>query len=391
MEPFKNLLHAGLVARMAAHLKRADPSFDHRGFAARAGVGLDALEMKARAMHIADALEATLPADFARACTLLEAALAPPWSDDRLGSDDPCRDGLEGWALWPVGEVIARSGIAHAARALQALHAITQRFSAEYAIRPFIVHDPDRVFATLRAWTADPSAHVRRLVSEGSRPRLPWGIRLQALVADPSPTLPLLAALQDDASPYVRRSVANHLNDIAKDHPALVVDWVRRHLAGASADRQALLRHASRSLVKAGDAGMLAAWGLGQAFAGRIELQLGASQVTLGGALPFELRLHSTSRRAQRLVVDYAVHHLKADGARRPKVFKGWSLELAAGETRLLRRRHPMRAVTTRRYHAGLHQLDLRINGAVLATADFELEIECIDPSSALGSAAPRR
>jgi 3-methyladenine DNA glycosylase AlkC len=375
-EPFKNLLHAGLVARMAAHLKRVDPHFDHRRFAARAGVGLDALEMKARAMHIADALEATLPADFAHACDLIEAALAPPWPDDRLGSDDPCRDGLEGWALWPVGEVIARSGLGNSVRALRALHAITQRFSAEFAIRPFIVHDPETVFAILQRWTRDPSAHVRRLVSEGSRPRLPWGIRLQALVADPRPTLPLLAALQDDRSDYVRRSVANHLNDIAKDHPALVVDWVRRHGKGASPERLALLRHASRTLIKAGNADMLSAWGLGARFIGEAELQLGAARVRLGDRLPLVLTLRSSARGPQRLVVDYAVHHVKADGSRRPKVFKGWTLELAAGEVRLLQRRHPLRAVTTRRCHAGAHRVDVRINGRTLVHADFVLDLD---------------
>ena len=114
-------------------------------------------------------------------------------------------------------------------RALQALHAMTQRFSAEWAIRPFIEHHPDAHLRHAgRAGPRDPSAHVRRLVSEGSRPRLPWGLQLKALIADPSPTLPLLRALQDDPSEYVRRSVANHLNDIAKDHPGLVADWLER-------------------------------------------------------------------------------------------------------------------------------------------------------------------
>jgi 3-methyladenine DNA glycosylase AlkC len=391
MEPFKTLLNPALVARMAQHLQRAHRRFDAPRFAALATDGLDALEMKARAMQIADALEATLPDDFDRACGVLEAALAPPWPGDRLGSDDPCRDGLEGWALWPVGEFVARRGLGHVPRALQALHAVTQRFSAEFAIRPFIVRDPATVFATLQRWTGDPSAHVRRLVSEGSRPRLPWGIRLQALVDDPSPTLPLLAALQDDASEYVRRSVANHLNDIAKDHPAVVVDWVTRHRPGAPAARLALLRHASRTLVKAGHAPMLAAWGLDRAFAGEAVLTLGATRCRLGGTLPFELTLRSTARRAQTLVVDYAVHHVKADGSRRPKVFKGWTLTLGPGEARTLSRRHPLRVITTRRYHAGLHALDLRLNGRVVAHAEFQLEIECIDPPSPVARGRPAR
>ena len=327
-------------------------------------------------MQIADALEATLPADFGRAAQVIERALAPPWPDDRLGSDDPGRDGLEGWALWPVGEFVARRGIDHPARALQALHAITQRFSAEFAIRPFIVAHPDLVFATLQRWATDPSAHVRRLVSEGSRPRLPWGLQLRALVADPSPSLPLLAALQDDPSEYVRRSVANHLNDIAKDHPARVERWVREHLADAPPARRALLRHASRTLIKAGHPGLLDAWGLGRPLRGEARLDLAPARLTLGGHLTLTVTLHSTARHAQALAIDFALHHVKADGSARPKVFKGWTIELAPGETRTLVKRHPLRPVTTRRYHAGRHVVDLRINGRIVAEAAFELRLD---------------
>jgi 3-methyladenine DNA glycosylase AlkC len=369
-EPFKNLLSAALLRRMGEHLQRSWRGFDHDRFMAQAGAGLEALEMKARAMQIADALEATLPPDFDRSAGVLERALAPPWPGDRLGSDDPCRDGLEGWALWPAGEFIARRGLAQPERALTALHALTQRFTAEFAIRPFIVAHPELVFATLQRWTADPSAHVRRLVSEGSRPRLPWGLRLASLVADPTPCWPLLAALQDDASAYVRRSVANHLNDIAKDHPRAVVDWVR---TGASAERRSLLRHASRTLVKQGDPAMLRAWGVGRAFEGAASLQLDRDRARLGDTLRLAVTLVSTAPRAQRLVIDYAVHHVKADGSRRPQVFKGWTLDLPAGETRVLGKTHSLRPVTTRRYHAGLHALDLRLNGQALAVAEFDL------------------
>jgi 3-methyladenine DNA glycosylase AlkC len=219
----------------------------------------------------------------------------------------------------------------------------------------------------------DPSAHVRRLVSEGSRPRLPWGLRLRSLVIDPSPTLPLLRALQNDPSTYVRRSVANHLNDIAKDHPALLASWLAEHLPGASAERRALLRHASRGLLKQGDAAVLAAWGLGAAYRGRVALALSPERVVVGDGLLLTVQLHSTARQTQRLAVDYAVHHVKAAGHTTPKVFKGWVVELAPGESRQLVKRHSMKAVTTRRYHPGAHALDLRINGRVVARSAFEL------------------
>ena len=374
-EPLKGLLGDALVDRMADHLRRTDRRFDAGRFRARALDGLDALEMKARAMQIADALEATLPADFDRAASQIEQALAPPWPDHRLGSDDPGRDGLEGWGLWPVGEFVARRGLAAPERALRTLHALTQRFSAEFAIRPFIAAHPAIVFPTLQRWTADPSAHVRRLVSEGSRPRLPWGLRLHALVRDPAPTRPLLAALQHDPSDYVRRSVANHWNDIAKDHPAIVVDWVRRALPAAGATERALLRHASRTLVKAGHAPMLAAWGLGVRWRGHVAWSVAPARLVLGEALTLTLDLQSTAARAQRLVVDFAVHHVKASGATAPKVFKGWTLELGAGEQRRLVRRLAVRPVTTRRHHPGRHVVDLRINGRVEAEAAFDLAL----------------
>jgi hypothetical protein len=182
-EPFKNLINATLVQTAAAHLSRQGRGFDAVRFSALALPGLDALEMKARAMQICTALEATLPAAFDEAAALIEAALAPAgrsWAGQPSGAD-----GLAGWILWPVGEYIARHGQATPERALQALHALTQRFTAEFAIRPFIVHHPALVFATLQRWTQDPSDHVRRLVSEGSRPRLPWGLQLKSLVADP--------------------------------------------------------------------------------------------------------------------------------------------------------------------------------------------------------------
>ena len=329
-EAFKNLINAGLVRAAAVHLRRAWPQFDAARFVQLATQDLDALEMKARAMHICSALEATLPADFSAAADALQAALAPAEPGESMAQLEGLDQGLRGWILWPVGEYIARHGQQQPERALQALHAITQRFTAEFAIRPFIVQHPALCFATLRRWVSDDSAHVRRLVSEGSRPRLPWGLQLKSLIADPSPTLPLLLALQDDDSDYVRRSVANHLNDIAKDHPRILAQWLHDHLPGAPAPRRALLRHASRTLIKAGDAQVLKAWGLGAAFKGQAELKLKPARVALGGEVALSLRLASDSPRAQTLAIDYLVHHVKANGGTSAKVFKGWQLELPA-------------------------------------------------------------
>jgi len=355
-EPFKNLLNASVVADMASRLRAAWPAFDEKRFKALALDGLDTLELKARAMHLCAALEATLPDDFLPSAGILQSAI---------------EGGLAKWALWPVGEYVARHGLATPARALEVLHALTQNFTAEFAIRPFILHHPELTYDTLKRWTTDDSAHVRRLVSEGSRPRLPWGLQLKPLIADPSPSLPLLLALMDDESDYVRKSVANHLNDIAKDHPHLVADWLDQHLPGASRQRHSLLRHASRTLIKAGDARVLAAFGQGAKFRGEARLSVSPRRIALGDALTLEVALRPKGKKPQSLVIDYAIHHVKANGGTSPKVFKGWTLELA--DARDLSRRHAIKPITTRRYFSGVHRVELLINGRVEASADFAL------------------
>ncbi len=380
MEPFKNLINRDTVAATGKHLKRAWPRFDRKCFESLATDGLESLEFKARAMQMADALQATLPDDFAHACEVLEASLAPPLAIDAKGepvSHSPAvaATGVAGWAVWSMGEFVARRGVHDVPTALACLHALTQRFTAEFAIRPLIQQHQALVLETLKQWVKDPSPHVRRLVSEGSRPRLPWGLRLQALVVDPSPTLPLLRALQDDASSYVRRSVANHLNDIAKDHPDLVAGWVRDHLIDAPGERSALLRHASRGLIKSGHAPTLSAWGLASGLKGEASLKLSSARAAVGGEIGLNVVLRSTSRKPQLLEVDYAVHQVRANGGSSPKVFKGWKLSLEPGEERLLSKRHSLKPVTTRTLYPGRHVVEVRVNGVSLAEASFLLSV----------------
>ena len=377
-EAFKNLINASSLAHVAEHLQRVWPPFHRAPFTALAGRQLDTLEFKARAMQVASALEATLPEVFPAAAEVIESALAPALPFDAKGEPMGLgtaldEEGLSGWALWGVGEYVARRGMGDVPRAMACLHAITQRFTAEFAIRPFIDQRPEIAYPILAQWVNDASPHVRRLVSEGSRPRLPWGLRLQRLVTDPAPSWPLLLALQDDASAYVRRSVANHLNDIAKDHPEQVAAWLQTHLPDATPARQALLRHASRSLIKQGHAPTLHAWGLGQAFEGRCKLTLDLTRARIGGSVVLQVDLVSTSSIAQTLVVDYVVHHVRANGSTSPKVFKGWKPTLAPGATLRLDKRHSLRPVSTRQLYPGLHRIGVQVNGQPVASAAFEL------------------
>lgn len=372
-EPFKNLIHSGLIAVAARHLGRVRANFPVQEFVRMACTGLDALELKQRVLHVANALAATLPADFASACDVLEASLAPARDDTDLAALVPGSDGLAGWIIWPMTEFVAARGLPHPERALAALHALTQRSTAEYAVRPLLVEHEALTLATLQRWTRDRSAHVRRLCSEGSRPRLPWGLQLRRFVADPTPTLPILRALQDDPSEYVRRSVANHLNDIAKDHPDVVADWLAAHLPDAPAARRAMLKHASRTLVKRGHRRVLAAWGIAAALRGVATIAIEPKRVPLGGAMQLLVTLRSTAKRPQQLAIDYVVHHKKQSGATSPKVWKGWTLELAPGAVCELRKKHSWKPTTIRKDQPGRHSIDLLVNGACVASATFEL------------------
>lgn len=373
-EPLKNLLHPALVRAMAEIIGANAPSFDRDRFIALATGGIESLELMERATLIRDALLATLPESFPEATAILGASLP---AADKIG--------LTGWMLLPVNQFIAARGLQDFDIALNLLKALTPHFTAEFGIRQFIHQNQQRALATITAWVDDPNHHVRRLASEGTRPRLPWAMRLPQLIKDPTPILPILTALMDDPEDYVRRSVANSLNDIAKDHPDLVADFIAKHIEGAPAERRWLLKHASRTLLKKGHAQALANFGFGAAAALECELRLPNPSVLFGEGLDFEIHLHNAGEAAQSLMIDYAIHHVKADGTLSPKVFKWKTVKLEAGEDHVVQRRHAMRPITTRRYYPGEHRVVILINGTETAAGNFILSMprnSDISPSS---------
>jgi 3-methyladenine DNA glycosylase AlkC len=347
--------------------------FDSAGFRRAALEGLGALELKARVHHVARALRAHLPAALDEALSLAREAGARWEPGD---SSDPTR----GFAAWPLLELVGLYGLDDDARcfdqALATLRALTPLFSAEFAVRPFLAHDPARALATLATFTRDPDPHVRRLVSEGTRPRLPWGARLGAFIDEPTLTLPLLDALVGDDSEYVRRSVANHLNDVGKDHPELALATLERWSRGdASPARVALVKHAARSLVKAGHPRALALVGasLGAELAVG-KLVITPRKVRLGEALALRARLTSRAPERATWVLDYAVHRPTKAGRTSTKVWKGARVTLEPGETRTFEKRHVLAEVTVRTLHAGRYQVELLVNGAAHARSWFELD-----------------
>ena len=366
----KDGLDADAVARIAKNLRRAWKEFPAQAFLRDATVGLDELELKQRIAHVIAALAQHLPKDFERAlAVLLEAGGA--W--DAGDPDDP----LSGFAAWPVIDYVGVHGLERPEESLEGLRQLTHLFSAEMAVRPFLRQQTELTLQTLAVWTDDENEHVRRLVSEGTRPRLPWAGRLTDFIRDPSPVLALLEQLKDDSSEYVRRSVANNLNDISKDHPQRVVEVCRDWQKSAGTERLWVIRHATRTLVKAGHPQV---WRLlGYADPPEVavrRLRIEETTIRLGAYLEFSFQLRSQSGEPQRLIVDYQVHHVKANGKTTPKVFKLKTLELLPGAAVDVGKRHPFRQVTTRRYYSGTHTLEILVNGQSAGKRRFELLVE---------------
>ncbi|MFF0447363.1 DNA alkylation repair protein [Streptomyces sp. NPDC004609] len=332
----------------AAHLRRC------------AGL-LDGLTFSGRVAAIRDAVLADLPEDFGGFDTVVRTALEDP--------------GFTGWMTWPVGEAVAVRGLAAFEPALRLLAALTPRLSSESAVRPFLRADQARALRTVMEWTGDPDPHVRRLASEGTRPRLPWAPRLPALIADPAPALPVLDALHRDESEYVRRSVANHLNDISRDHPATAVAVTARWLDSPAPTTAGVARHALRTLVKAGDPAALTLLGHSPDAPVTVEgPHIRTPSIKVGDHLVFDYAVTNTGDRTAELVIDYVIHHVKANGSRTPKVFKLLTRPLAPGERWAGTRRHSFKPITTRRYHPGVHRVGIQVNGRPHGEASFALD-----------------
>lgn len=263
-------------------------------------------------------------------------------------------------------------GLHHPEIALDALERMTCYFSAEFDIRPFLVNHPGMTLSRMRQWSHHQDWRLRRLASEGSRPRLPWGMRLNSFIRDPTPCLEIIEPLHADPHPVVRRSVANHLNDVSKDHSAVAVATARRWLDNGDQGTRWIVGHALRTLVKQGHADALTLLGFsGEEPPEAVAFVITPSQVVLEESVTFTATLRC--REAATLSMDYALHHQRQNGSLSRKVFKLSRRRVASGEEIRLEKTHPMRRITTRRYYPGLHRIEVLINGKAICGGTFEL------------------
>jgi 3-methyladenine DNA glycosylase AlkC len=363
--PFADeMIGVGVAEDLGRLIGQAAPGCAVQQLSAAAGA-LHGLSVSRRAEVLRDALLADVGEDYPRLAAVVRRAL---------------QDSAEfrGWLIWPVTSAVATAAVRADTPgafidALTLLAELTGRLTSEFAVRTLLRHDCDRALAVVLDWTASPDEHVRRLASEGTRPYLPWAVRVPELAARPGSTVPILNALYRDDSEYVRRSVANHLNDLSRDHPELVVHTAARWLADAAPTTPALVRRALRTLVKRGHPEALALLGFPPATIDLDGPRVTDPRVPWGGAIRFTAAIRNVGPEPVRLTVDYVIHHRKANGSLSPKVFKLATCELAAGERFDIARTHSFRMITTRRYYAGRHAVSLQVNGVASEPEPFEL------------------
>lgn len=366
-EPLKNSFGADVPRTIARTIASVSPRFNEKAFVQSVLEGYDDLALMPRAWKIAHALRRYLPGDYEQALAILLASL------DRQ-SKRTVISGMGAFVFLPHVFFVAEYGLDHFEASMRAQYLLTQRFTAEFSIRRYLERHQAATLARLAEWTTDPSEDVRRLVSEGTRPRLPWAQRLRAFQDDPRPVLALLERLKDDVSLYVRRSVANSLNDIGKDHPDVLVETATRWLEHATEERRWIIRHALRSAVKRGEAGALRVLGFGDKAVVAVEkVRITPSRPAIGSSVGIMCEVASQASVVQRLLVDLRVHYVKANGKPSPKVFKLKTVELAPKQTIAFSKTLALTQLTTRTHYPGLHRIELLVNGNAYPLGTFHV------------------
>ena len=367
-ELLKNSFGPEIPAKIASMIRGVYRSFDGDGFVSAVVDGYEPLELKERGVKIGRTLRDFLPENYEQAIEILLSSLGPTLDEEHVG-------GMSSFLYFPHVLFVHDYGLDHFEASMTAQYELTQRFTAEFSIRPFLEHHTDRTLARLREWTTDESQHVRRLVSEGTRPRLPWASRLRNFQKDPSPVLELLELLKDDPELYVRRSVANNLNDIGKDHPDVLIDVAQRWMKDASRDRQWIVKHGLRSAIKRADRAALGILGYGDDSG--IELSgvvISPDHPNIGEKVSIAFTLTNTGKQIKPALIDFRIHYIKANGSARPKVFKMKQIDLSPGESIKVKKSISLREMSTRKHYPGAHVVDAQVNGAVISLGSFDLQ-----------------
>jgi len=363
-EPLKNSFGSDVARVIADMVDAVYPDFDRERFISLAVDGFEDLELTPRARQVSDALAATLPEDRQRAMEIIEASLGSETESAEL-------TGMETFRYLPFVFFVADHGLDHFETAMTTQYELTKRFTAEFSIRAYVDRYPEATLDRLRVWASDDNVHVRRLVSEGTRPRLPWAPRLRRFQEDPRPVLELLEMLKDDDEEYVRRSVANNLNDISKDHPDIAVETAANWWTDDPNTRR-LVRHGLRTLIKAGDVGALGVLGYGPESPVRFRsLVIEPTTVSIGESVRLTAEVENQGTESGEALIDFVVHFVKANGSSSPKVFKGGERTVPPGGTAVVSKRVSVAQLSTRTHYPGVHGVVVQVNGVTSPRGEF--------------------
>lgn len=371
----KNLINQETVQELSNRIKQNYSDFDQSGFQHSVISELSHLELMERIFHISNCLQSYLPGDFETSAKIIVKSKGVELPNNDLPKNETPPTG--NFIMLSLCHYIAQNGIQHFDVSMWALEELTKTFSSEMAIRTFIINNQNDTMKQIALWAQSKNRHVRRLASEGCRPRLPWAQRLPAFMEDPSPILSILETLKDDPSLYVRRSVANNLNDISKDNPETVIELCEKWIVNCSKNRLWVIQHALRSLMKQGNPRALKI--LGYKPSEKILVKrflLTKDKINLGDCLEFNIAIQNSSKKSQKVMLDYIVYHIKANGKKTPKVFKLKNRTLKPNEEMVITKSHPFKTISTRTYYSGKHEIQIQINGLTKDKLSFHLNTQ---------------
>jgi 3-methyladenine DNA glycosylase AlkC len=325
--------------------------------------GYENKALKERMRHNAIVLHEFMPADFTAAADVMKKMIA------RLRAEHFGEDSL---AMMFLPDYIEVYGLDHYEVSVNALEFITKFVSCEFAVRPFLLKYTNQMMKQMLAWSLHENYKVRRFASEGSRPRLPWGLAIPALKKDPAQVLAVLENLKNDPAEWVRKSVANNLNDISKDHPEVMMA-IARKWHGISKETDAIIKHASRTLLKSGHAEILQHYGLESKSLTMVNFQILTPEVKIGDSLEFTFTVTNDHTEKQTVRLEYGVYYNKANGQLSKKVFKISERSYLSGERAVVKRKQPFKLITTRTFYPGKHQLSVIINGEEKELQSFDI------------------
>ncbi len=323
-----------------------------------------AKELKERMSHASYVLSALLSKDFKKSAVQVKKIIS-------LLQERGIKEKTIEYMFIP--DYIEKQGINYFEESVELIETVTQFTSCEYAVRPFIIRYGNKMMKQMQLWSLHKSHHVRRLASEGSRPRLPWAIALPGFKKDPLPVLPILENLKNDPSEYVRRSVANNLNDIAKDHPGIVISIVKEW-SKHSKETDEILKHGCRTLLKNGNTQVLSNFGFKEAKKIlMINFRILTPKVKIGHSLEFSFTLHNTNNKKENTRIEYGLYYLRQGGQHSRKVFKISERTIESNEKIELKRKQSFKLITTRVFYEGEQKLSIIINGQEREIRNFHL------------------